>query len=62
MHAGVVKGRRICAVQTILNDLEDAGAVCLNQDVVNDNNLYISSRSPDLFPKFVDETLKVLRL
>lgn len=49
-------------MQTILNDLEDAGAVCLNQDVVNDNNLYISSRSPDLFPKFVDETLKVLRL
>ncbi|WP_151722439.1 DJ-1/PfpI family protein [Acinetobacter ursingii] len=62
MHAGVVKGRRICAMQTILNDLEDAGAVCLNQDVVNDNNLYISSRSPDLFQKFVDETLKVLRL
>ena len=47
-------------IQTVALDLINAGAVYYDVDVVNDNNLYISSRSPDDLPAFIKESLLVL--
>ncbi|SPL71369.1 DJ-1/PfpI/YhbO family deglycase/protease [Acinetobacter stercoris] len=60
IHAGVIKGRRITHMQSIYKDLEDAGAVLYDQEVINDNNMYISSRSTQDLPFFIQETIKVL--
>lgn len=62
MHASVILGRRICTHESITNEPSHAGAVCLDQDIVNDNNLYVSSRVAHHCPAFVNETLKVLNL
>lgn len=43
--AKVVKGRLMTTIQTVALDLINAGAVYYDVGVVNDNNLYISSRS-----------------
>ncbi|ENV34080.1 DJ-1/PfpI family protein [Acinetobacter gerneri] len=61
MQAGVILGRRITKMQHTFQDLEQAGAVLFDQEVMNDNNLYISSRSTLDLPYFIQETLKVLR-
>lgn len=62
IHANIVRGRRLTAIDQVSSQLVEAGAVYLDQDVVNDNNLYVSSHSPDVLPLFLNETLKVLRL
>ena len=48
------------SIQPIIDDLVNAGAVYYDQPVVNDNNLYISSRAPDDLPEFIRESLQVL--
>lgn len=62
IEASIVRGRRLTAIDQVSSRLQEAGAVYLDQDVVNDNNLYISSHSPEVLPQFLNETLKVLRL
>ena len=59
--AKVVHGRLMTTVHTIAQDLINAGAVYYDVGVVNDNNLYISSRSPDDLPAFIEESLMVLK-
>ena len=62
INAHVVKGRRMTSIEPIILELQDAGAVYFDQPVVNDNNLYITSRAPKDLPEFIRETLHVLRL
>jgi len=60
ISAKVVKGRLMTTLKTFATDLINAGAVYYDVEVVNDNNLYISSRSPDDLPAFIEESLMVL--
>ena len=61
IDASIVKGRRLTTYGGTEKDLIDAGAVFLDQAVVNDNNLYITSRSHLDLPAFISESLNVLR-
>lgn len=60
ISAEVVNGRLIATIQRIAPDLIQAGAVYHDTDVVNDNNLFISSRSPEDLPAFIQKSLLVL--
>lgn len=60
ISAKVVKGRLMTTIKTLAKDLINADAVYYDVGVVNDNNLYISSRSPDDLPAFIEESLMVL--
>ena len=60
ISAEVVNGRLIATIQRIAPDLIHAGTVYRDAGVVNDNNLYISSRSPEDLPAFIQESLLVL--
>ena len=62
IEAQLAKGRRLTSIQGILAELHLAGAVMFDHDVVNDNNLYISSRSTQELPLFIHECLNVLRV
>lgn len=57
--AGVLKGKKVTACESIKDDLVNAGAEFLNQEVVVDGNL-ITSRVPDDVPAFLREILKKL--
>mgnify|MGYP000370313648 CR=1 FL=1 len=46
ISAGIVKGKQVTSVSAIKDDLSNAGAQWLDQEVVRDGNL-ISSRFPD---------------
>lgn len=61
INAQVVKGRRMTSSDVMMLELQDAGAVYYDKPVVNDNNLYITSRMPHDLPEFIKETLQVLR-
>ncbi|MFN0297427.1 hypothetical protein ACKVE0_07790 [Acinetobacter albensis] len=52
ISAEVVNGRLIATIQ--------AGAVYHDTGIVNDNNLFISFRSPEDLPAFIQESLLVL--
>jgi protease I len=49
--AGLVKGRKLTSYFTIQDDMKDAGAKWVDQEVVIDGNL-ITSRQPDDIPAF----------
>lgn len=57
--AGVLKGKKATGCVMIKDDLINAGAQYLDQEVVVDGNL-ISSRMPDDLPAFCREILKKL--
>lgn len=50
---GLVFGRRVTGQESIRNELEEAGAIFLNQGVVVDHNL-VTARGEDDIPHFVD--------
>ncbi len=58
--AGVAKGRRLTAYRAIRDDMVNAGAEFVDQEVVRDGNL-ITSRTPDDLPAFCREIVKALR-
>jgi protease I len=58
--AGVVRGRKVTAYQAIKDDLVNAGAEFLDQEVVRDGHL-ITSRRPDDLPAFCREIVRALR-
>ncbi len=60
INAQVVKGRRMTSIEPIMIELQNAGAVYFDKPVVNDNNLYITSRAPADLPEFIREALHVL--
>ena len=51
ISAGIVEGKTVTSVSAIRDDLLNAGAEWVNQEVVVDGNL-ISSRGPDDLPAF----------
>ncbi|MBE3136917.1 MAG: type 1 glutamine amidotransferase [Thermoplasmata archaeon] len=58
--AQVLKGRKITGWKSIIQDIKNAGAVFLDQEVVEDDNL-ISSRSPQDLPLFIKASLHKLQ-
>ena len=57
--AGILKGRNATCFFAIKDDVINAGAKYLDQEVVVDRNL-VTSRKPDDLPAFMREYLKVL--
>jgi protease I len=58
--AQVLKGRRITGWKSIIQDIKNAGARFVDQEVVEDGNL-ISSRSPHDLPAFIKVSLNMLK-
>lgn len=59
ISAGIVRGRRLTSFFSIRDDLENAGAHRLDQEVVRDGQL-ISSRSPADLPAFCRSIIDAL--
>jgi protease I len=57
--ADVLKGRRITGWKSIIQDIKNAGAEFVDQEVVEDGNL-ISSREPADLPAFITASLRKL--
>jgi protease I len=51
VSAGLAKGRKLTSYFTIQDDIRDAGAEWVDQEVVIDGNI-ITSRQPDDIPAF----------
>ena len=60
ISAGIVRGRQVTSVRAIKDDLVNAGAEWMDQDVVQDGRL-ISSRGPDDLPAFCRAIIAALR-
>ena len=58
--ADVLKGRKVTGWKSIIQDIKNAGAEFIDDEVVEDDNL-ISSRSPRDLPAFIQTSLKKLR-
>ena len=59
VSAGILKGKRATSFFSIKDDLVNAGATWVDQEVVVDANL-ITSRKPDDLPAFCREIVKAL--
>jgi len=57
ISAGIVAGKRVTSVSSIRDDLVNAGAEWVNEEVVQDGNL-ISSRGPKDLPAFCRKIIK----
>ena len=58
--ADVLKGRKVTGWKSIIQDIKNAGAEFVDEQVVEDGNL-ISSRSPRDLPAFIQTSLKKLK-
>lgn len=61
-QANVIQQRRLTAIQPLAKTLTDAGAIYYDAELVNDNNLLISSRQLEDLPVFIHECLSVLKI
>jgi protease I len=59
INAGLVKGRKLTSWPSLRQDLENAGATWVDEEVVADGQL-ITSRNPDDIPAFSDAVIKAL--
>jgi protease I len=57
--AGIAKGRKLTSFFTIQDDMRDAGADWVDEEVVIDGNL-ITSRQPDDLPAFNDAIISMM--
>ncbi|UTB32666.1 MAG: type 1 glutamine amidotransferase [Methanobacterium sp. ERen5] len=57
--ADLLQGRKVTGWMSIVQDIKNAGAIYIDDEVVVDDNL-ISSRGPKDIPVFIDTALKVL--
>jgi len=57
IDCGVVEGREMTSYPSIKNDLKNAGARWVDQEVVCDQAL-TTSRTPDDLPAFIDKTIE----
>ena len=57
--AQVLRGRKITGWKSLIQDIKNAGAEFIDQEVVEDGNL-VSSRQPSDIPAFVEASLKRL--
>jgi protease I len=60
VSAGILKGKKVTCTPNIKDDVVNAGAVYLDQEVVRDGNL-ITSRRPDDLPAFCREIIAALK-
>ena len=60
LTAQVLEGRRVTGWKSIVQDIKNAGAEFVDQEVVEDGNL-ISSRGPKDIPSFNKASLKKLQ-
>jgi protease I len=60
ISAGIIKGKRATCVSAIKDDLINAGATYVDQEVVQDGNL-ITSRVPRDLPAFCRTIIAALR-
>ncbi len=60
INAQVLKGRKLAGWKSLVQDIKNAGAEFVDQEVVEDGNL-ISSRSPEDIPAFIEACLKKLK-
>ena len=60
ISAGIVKGKRVTSVSAIKDDLINAGAEWVDQEVVRDGNL-ISSRGPSDLPAFCQAIIAAVK-
>ena len=60
IDAGVVKGKKLTSYLSVRKDLENAGALWLDQSVVIDGNL-ITSRTPNDLSNFNRAILEALK-
>lgn len=60
ISAGIMKGKRATCVSAIKDDLINAGAIYLNQEVVVDGNL-VTSRTPQDLPSFLPAIITALK-
>jgi len=58
VSAGILKGKKATCFMSVKDDLVNAGATYLDQEVVRDGNL-ITSRTPDDLPAFCREIIAV---
>lgn len=58
--AQVIKGRKITGWKSIIQDIKNAGATYIDEEVVEDGNI-ISSRSPADIPAFINASLNKLK-
>jgi protease I len=59
ISADVIRGRTMTGWKSIVQDIKNAGAKFLDQEVVEDGNL-VSSRHPGDLPAFIEASLKRL--
>ena len=59
ISADVLKGKKVTGWKSIIQDIKNAGAEFLDQEVVEDGNL-VSSRNPDDLPAFIRVSLSKL--
>ncbi|NLL13582.1 MAG: DJ-1/PfpI/YhbO family deglycase/protease, partial [Fibrobacter sp.] len=57
--ADVLKGKKVTGYKSIIQDIKNAGAEFIDQQVVIDGNL-VSSRNPSDIPAFIEACLKKL--
>ena len=55
--AQVIEGRKVAGWKSIIQDIKNAGAEFIDEEVVEDGNI-ISSRGPDDIPAFTEASLK----
>lgn len=60
VSAGILKGRKVTSVPAIKDDMINAGAQWVDQEVVRDRNLVSSRRPPDL-PAYMRTFIQLLR-
>lgn len=60
ISADVLKGRKVTGWKSIIQDIKNAGAEYIDNEVVVDGNL-VSSRSPKDISAFISESLKKLK-
>lgn len=59
ISAKILKGKKVTSTAGIKDDMENAGAIWIDQPVVTDGHLVSSQRPPDL-PEYMKEFIKVL--
>ena len=58
--AQAIEGRRVAGWKSIIQDIKNAGATYVDEEVVEDDNI-ISSRGPNDIPAFIEASLKKLK-
>lgn len=60
ISADAVRGKKMTSVKAIAIDLKNAGADFFDKEVVVDDDILVSSRTPDDLPAFNRESLRIL--